>query len=137
MNILVALLVGTALAFGVDWLMFGVFFQDAMAETEKFYASVMHPKDQQPSNMWFAVYELMRMGLIGMIIFQKPLRGLTAFAWGAAAAILITGCVDFWWLMMFNDPNTTIGTVAMECAMGGVIAGISAWLMSWVYAKMS
>jgi len=137
MNILVALLAGTALAFGVDYLMFGVFFADQMSEVEKFFGSVMYPPDQRPSEMWFVVYELMRMGIIGMIIFQKPLTGMAAFAWGAAAAVLITGCIDFWWLMMFNDPNSNLGTVAMECVMGGIICGLCAWLMSWVYTKMS
>jgi len=128
---------GTLLAFGIDFLMYGVFMADSMKEMEKFYASVMYPEGQRPSEAWFIVYELCRMLIIGMVVLQRPMKGLSSFVWGFAVSSLLTICMDFWWMMFFNDPNMSVGHVAMEAVMGGVIMGLCAWLMSMVYSKLS
>jgi hypothetical protein len=129
-----ALLAGSLVAWGVDFLMYEVIFKDSMADMNKTFASVMYAEGQGPSHAWFIVYEVCRMAIVALIILQRPMMGFAAFIWGLLAAGLTIVIMDFWWVMMF--PAMNFSYMFMDVASGAVLGGVFGWLMAFVYSKV-
>lgn len=128
-----ALIAGSLVAWGIDYLMYHVIFKDSMGEMEKIFASVTYPEGQEPSQAWFIVYELCRMAIVALIVLQRPMTGAAAFIWGLIASGLTIIVMDFWWVMMF--PSMTFGYMAMDVVSGSILGGLYGWIMAFVYSK--
>lgn len=129
-----ALIAGSLVAWGMDYLLYEVIFKDSMAEMEKVFASVTYPVGEGPSHAWFIVYELCRMAIVALIVLQRPMTGAAAYVWGFIATGLTIIVMDFWWVMMF--PSMTFSYLAMDVITGAILGGLYGWIMAFVYSKV-
>lgn len=129
-----ALIAGSIVAWGVDYLMYEVIFKDSMAEMMKAMASVTYPEGQGPSHAWSIIYELCRMAIVAFIVLQRPMMGAAAFVWGLIASGLTIIVMDFWWVMLF--PTWTFSSLAIDVVSGSILGGVYGWIMAFVYSKV-
>jgi hypothetical protein len=127
----IATLVGTIIFFLIDGVYYGVIMADAGKEFMESIGAT-EPEGSTAMISYFAM-ELVRAGILAVVLFQRPLSGMQAATWAAVISALVSIWASFGWAMSF--PQVTMSWVLMDTAIGAVIGGVVGWVMAWLYGR--
>jgi hypothetical protein len=118
-------------------LLYGAYYApmaDEMAKfMEKFNGSA-YPADKAPGMAWYLILSLVQALIIALVVFPRQVRLGGAFAWGAITGLLMGIATNFGWVMTF--PFVELPWIAIECVVAGIISGLVAIVMQFIYNRM-